>query len=262
MVPYYQVSAFTRDYRRGNPAGVALLERWRPDAELLDIARENDLSETAFLVPRPDGDHDLRWFTPVGEIDLCGHATLASAHVLLNERGRPGEQPVIFHSASGRLGVARDDTRLVLDFPSRPPAPRAAPPGLAKAFGVEPLEVGVSRDLLVVLPDAAAVRGLAPDLDYLAGLELTGTIVTAPGDVSGVDFVSRFFAPREGIPEDPVTGSAHCTLIPYWAAKLERETLHARQVSPRGGELWCRLAGDRVRIGGHAVTYLAGELRV
>jgi PhzF family phenazine biosynthesis protein len=260
MLPYYQIQAFTAHPHGGNPAGVCLPGTPRPAAQMQRIAAEIGLSETAFVSPRGDGSWDLRWFTPVHEVDLCGHGTLATAHALWRERG-VGGQELVFHTQSGRVRVTRHDPWLELDFPARPATGCPAPAGLDHALGATPVAVAAARDLLVELPDAATVRGLEPDQEALAALETFAVVVTAPGDAEGVDFVSRFFAPREGIGEDPVTGSAHCTLVPWWAQKLGRTALVAHQVSPRGGEIRCRLAGDRVHLRGRAVTWLAGELR-
>jgi PhzF family phenazine biosynthesis protein len=256
VIPYYQVQAFTTSIHGGNPAGVCLLDAWLPDATLQAIARENGLSETAFLVSR-----HLRWFTPAVEVVLCGHATLATSHVLWHEHNVKDDL-LKFDTLSGLLTVTREGDRLVLDFPARPAIPCEAPPDLLDSLGVTQTRhvAKASEDWLVVLDDEAAVRALAPDFARLAAADARGVIVTAPGH--DVDFVSRFFGPRAGIDEDPVTGSAHTTLIPYWAAALGRDAMTARQVSARGGELWCELRGQRVRIAGQAVTYLAGELRV
>jgi PhzF family phenazine biosynthesis protein len=263
--PFYHVDAFTGEPFTGNPAAVVLLADWPADPVLQCMAAEHALSETAFTVKRGAW-YELRWFTPTVEVDLCGHATLAAAHVLFRHAGHPGTT-VEFRSQSGPLGVERTGDLLVLDFPSRPAAPCAAPEALVRGLGWEPVEVLKARDYLAVFADEAEVRALNPDMRALAGLECTGVIATAPaaargraaGD-AGPDFVSRFFAPQCGIPEDPVTGSAHCTLVPYWAARLGRKKLAARQVSARGGELWCEDAGSRVKIGGRAVTYLRGEV--
>lgn len=258
----YQVDAFTAERFRGNPAAVVPLEAWLPDELMQAIAAENALSETAFFVPAPEaGRYELRWFTPAAEVDLCGHATLATAFVLLEVLGRDGDV-VTFDSASGPLGVRRgEEGRLVLDFPARPAEPSDPPEGLERALGAGAVEVRrASRDYLVVLEREAEVRGLRPDFGRLEALDLAGTIVTAPGDE--VDFVSRYFCPAFGILEDPVTGSAHSTLVPYWSARLGRRTLRARQVSSRGGELHCVDRGDRVEIGGQAVLYLEGRIRL
>lgn len=257
-IRYYEVAAFTSKLFGGNPAGVCLLANWLPDATLQSIAAENNLSETAFLVPR-GADYDLRWFTPELEIDLCGHATLASAFVLFSEAGFQGNS-IRFHSKSGVLGVSREGEILELDFPSRPAQPCTAPDALIRGLGKAPAQVLKSRDYFAVFASEADVRALKPDFTLLASVDALGIIVTAPGGDS--DFVSRFFAPSAGVPEDPVTGSAHCTLIPYWAERLAKTELFARQVSKRGGELYCRIAGDRVRIGGKAVLFLRGGIEV
>jgi len=258
-IPYYQVDAFTSAVFGGNPAGVCPLDEWLDDLLLQSIAAENNLSETAFFVPR--GDHyELRWFTPRVEVDLCGHATLASAHVIF-EQLDPESERVVFESQSGRLAVSRRADLLALDFPSRPPAAlAAATEDIAVRLGAPPAELRASRDLLAVFADEDAVAGLKPDIPALGELDYLGIIVTAPGRRS--DFVSRFFAPRAGIDEDPVTGSAHCTLIPYWSERLGKKQLHALQVSTRGGELFCEDRGERVSIAGRAVTYLEGEIRL
>jgi predicted PhzF superfamily epimerase YddE/YHI9 len=257
--PFYHVDAFAGAPFAGNPAAVVLLADWPADEVLQRMAAEHNLSETAFLVRR-GARHELRWFTPTVEVDLCGHATLAAAHVLFRHAGHRGTT-VEFGSRSGPLGVERAGDLLVLDFPSRPGVPCPAPGALAQGLGRQPVEVLKARDFLAVFADEREVRALAPDMGVLAGLEAEGVIATAPGPAGGAyAFVSRMFAPRCGIPEDPVCGSAHCTLVPYWAARLGTRKLVARQVSARGGELWCEDAGDRVRIGGRAVTYLQGEV--
>ena len=257
-IPYYHVDAFTSTPFAGNPAGVCVLEAWLPDETVLGIAAENNLSETAFLV-EGEGHYDLRWFTPVTEVDLCGHATLASAHVVFRHLGHTS--PVVrFESKSGTLRVAREEQILVLDFPARPGERCDAPAALVEGLGREPVETYRARDHMAVFGTQAEIEALAPDMALLKEVVSLGVIATAPGDE--VDFVSRFFAPTVGIPEDPVTGSAHCTLIPYWSARLGKQVLHARQVSARGGELYCQDAGERVRIGGRAVTYLTGEIEL
>ncbi len=256
---FFQVDAFARSVFRGNPAGVCPLECWPGDGLLQGIAAENNLSETAFFVKKGPGEYDLRWFTPAVEVDLCGHATLASAYVIFRFL-EPDLASVTFHTRSGPLTVERRGELLVMDFPSRPAEPVEAPPDLVRGLGVQPAEVLRSRDYLAVLGSEDDVARLAPDMEALARLECVGVIATAPG--TGCDFVSRFFAPRVGVPEDPVTGSAHCTLVPYWAARLGLGRLRARQISARGGELECELRGDRVRIGGHAALYLEGTLHV
>ncbi|MFL7808129.1 MAG: PhzF family phenazine biosynthesis protein [Anaerolineae bacterium] len=257
-IPYYHVDAFTSTPFAGNPAGVCVLKAWLPDETMLGIAAENNLSETAFLV-EGEGHYDLRWFTPVTEVDLCGHATLASAHVVFTQLGHTS--PVVrFESKSGTLRVAREEQILVLDFPARPGERCDAPAALVEGLGREPVETYRARDYMAVFGTQAEIEALAPDMALLKEVVSLGVIATAPGDE--VDFVSRFFAPTVGIPEDPVTGSAHCTLIPYWSARLGKQVLHARQVSARGGELYCQDAGERVRIGGRAVTYLTGEIEL
>jgi PhzF family phenazine biosynthesis protein len=255
---YWVVDAFTSRRFGGNPAGVCPLDRWLEDETLQSIAAENHLAETAFLVPRGD-EFELRWFTPTVEMDLCGHATLASAWALFHLRGNSREA-LTFHTKSGALTVTRDGERLVLDFPARPAAPCAPPPGLVAALGITPREVLRANDLLCVLESEAAVRAVSPDIRALARLDTRGIIVTAPG--TDADFVSRFFAPAVGVDEDPVTGSAHCTLVPYWAARLGKTQLFARQVSQRGGELWCEARGARVALAGHAVLYLEGRIEI
>ena len=260
-LPIYQVDAFADAVFAGNPAAVVPLESWLPDATLLAIAAENNLAETAFFVRQGDV-CELRWFTPAVEVDLCGHATLATAFVIATAL-EPGRERVTFTTRqAGALTVTREGERFVLDFPARPPAPVSLHADLLPALGgPAPAAVLGARDYLVVYDDAATVRALAPDMVRLAELDRAAVCVTAPGD-DGVDFVSRFFAPAMGISEDPVTGSAHCTLIPYWAQRLGRTTLSARQVSARGGHLACGLVGDRVKIGGTAVLYLEGVIHV
>jgi len=259
-LPIYQVDAFTDGLFGGNPAAVCPLEAWLPDATMQAIAAENNLSETAFLVP-DGGDYALRWFTPTVEVDLCGHATLASAHVVFRFL-EPERESVNFHTLkAGTLAVTRRADMLVMDFPSRPASPAPAPPGLLAALGGAPREVLRARDYLVVYDSAAEIAALDPDLAALAKVDCWAAIVTAPGE-DGIDFVSRFFAPKQGVPEDPVTGSAHCTLVPYWAKRLGKVELEARQLSRRGGALRCALNGNRVSIGGRAVVYLEGQISV
>jgi PhzF family phenazine biosynthesis protein len=252
----YQIDAFTRQIFHGNPAAVCPLPHWLDDVLLQAIATENNLSETAFFVPTPQGYH-LRWFTPVAEVDLCGHATLAAAHVLFEHLGHPGAT-IHFNSRSGPLIVARQGDRLEMDFPARVAHPCAMPTALLEGLGQLPVEVLEADDYLAVFADEATVRALRPDYTRLAQLDLRGVCITAPG--RDADFVSRFFAPKFGIPEDPVTGSAHCELAPYWAARLGKTTFHARQISQRGGEVDCQLNGDRVLLSGHAVTFMTAEI--
>jgi PhzF family phenazine biosynthesis protein len=218
------------------------------------VAAENNLSETAFFAPEGAG-YRIRWFTPTLEVDLCGHATLASAFIILTEL-QPGLSAVGFESRSGHLSVSRDGELFCLDFPSRPPERVAPVPGLAAALGVEVAETWQARDLIAVLASEDAVRGLQPDMAALSGIEAFSVVATAAG--RSVDFVSRCFAPKEGIPEDPVTGSTHCSLAPFWAGRLGRTKLHARQLSARGGELFCELQGARVKIAGRAVKFSSG----
>ena len=254
----YQVDAFTTKPFGGNPAAIVPLTEWLPTATMQSIALENNLSETAFFVP--DGDeYGLRWFTPTFEIDLCGHATLATAHVLFEVLNASGDT-LKFQTKSGRLTVAREDGRLVLDFPSRPAAVCEAPEGLIEAIGKEPKEVLRARDYMLVYGSEEEVLAIKPNFEALMNINTHAVIVTAAASDS--DFVSRFFAPEVGVAEDPVTGSAHCTLIPYWAEKLGKTAMFARQVSARGGELHCELRGDRVKIGGNATLYMKGEIYV
>jgi len=257
-IDIYQVDAFATRPFEGNPAAVCPLDQWLPDELMQSIAMENNLSETAFFVPEEEG-YRIRWFTPVAEVDLCGHATLASAWVLFNCLGLEGDE-VIFLSRSGRLPVRRNENQLELDFPAQSPRPCATPEGIAQAIGAEPLECREFVDLLVIFDDPAAVREARPDMAALAALDYRGIIITAPGEDH--DFISRFFGPAVGVPEDPVTGSAHTKLTPYWAGRLGKNCLRARQVSARGGDLLCTLNGERVLIAGQAVLYLRGSLEV
>ncbi len=259
-LPLYQVDAFTDRLFGGNPAGVVPLEEWPSDRVLQAIAAENNLAETAFFLRRGDG-YELRWFTPKVEVDLCGHATLASAYVIFRFLA-PELRRVVFQTReAGTLTVTREGEALAMDFPARPAKPVEPPAGLAAALGETPEAVLAARDHLAVFRDAATVRALAPDSAALERLDCFAVIATAPGD-GEIDFVSRFFAPKAGIPEDPVTGSAHCTLIPYWAERLGKARLKAKQVSPRGGDLDCAIAGDRVTVAGRCVLYLEGMISV
>ena len=256
----FQVDAFTTRRFSGNPAAVIPMDRFLADSVLQAIAQENNLSETAFLV-RENGDYRLRWFTPVAEVPLCGHATLASAAVVM-ERLEPARNEVVFHTRSGPLTVKRAEAGYVMDFPSKPPERVAVPPGFADALGVVPSEVFANDfNYMAVLHSAEAVRELAPDLAAIARLDRPGICVTAPGD-DGYDFVSRYFVPAKGVPEDPVTGSTHCMLTPYWADRLGKTELRAFQASRRGGEVVCRLLGDRVELKGSCVFYLEGEVEI
>jgi predicted PhzF superfamily epimerase YddE/YHI9 len=265
-LPIYQVDAFTDRAFAGNPAAVMPLDTWLPDALLQQIAAENNLAETAFLISKGDRYH-IRWFTPTVEVDLCGHATLAAAHVITHVLA-PGRRDLRFDSRSGELRVTDDGNRLVLDFPTLPVT--AAPDRLAAVaacFDRRPQAVFKNDSYIAyvaVFDTAADITAIRPDFAALGQLD-KDVIVTAPGDVSAdddIDFVSRFFAPNHGIPEDPVTGSAHCLLAHYWAGRLGKTTFHARQVSPRGGDLWLELQGDRVLIAGHAVSVLKGVMTI
>jgi PhzF family phenazine biosynthesis protein len=255
-IPMYQVDAFAGRPFAGNPAAICPLEAWLDDERMQSIAFENNLSETAFFVPDGDG-YALRWFTPATEVDLCGHATLASAFVVFRHLA-PQRESVQFQTRSGRLTVTRNGERLAMDFPSRPAVPVEAHPKLVGALGAAPKEILGAQDYLLVYENEEQVRALKPDMAGLMEIDRFAVIVTAPG--RDCDFVSRFFAPAKGVPEDPVTGRAHCTLIPYWSRRLEKKQLFARQVSRRGGELWCEDLGDRVQIAGQAVEFFSGTI--
>ena len=256
-----QVDAFTNRPFAGNPAGVCILPKAAEPAWMLDVAREMNLAETAFLVPQADG-YDLRWFTPTVEVDLCGHATLASAHVLWEGGHLQNSAQARFHTKSGLLTADQRDGLIELDFPATPVSPTPPPAGLVDAIGAKARFVGRSKfDYLVEIESESLVRRLDPDMTAIARVQARGVIVTSRADAkSKYDFVSRFFAPQSGVPEDPVTGSAHCALAPYWSAKLGKQELIAYQASARGGELRLRIEGERVKIGGQAVTVLRGEL--
>ena len=257
-IPIFQVDAFSSDVFSGNPAAVCPLPHWLDKRTMQLIARENNLSETAFFVH--EGDHyHIRWFTPVEEVDLCGHATLASAFIIFTELDL-NISNVLFDSLSGPLGVERKGEILSLDFPSQPPSECDPPIELVTGLGIKPAAVLKSSDYFVVYDHEEDIRSLRPNMDLLKRVDLRGVIVTAPGICS--DFVSRFFAPRLGIDEDPVTGSAHCALTPYWSKRLGKKDLHALQVSERGGELFCRDMGERVIISGRAVKYLQGTITI
>lgn len=255
-IPIYQIDVFTEVQFRGNPAAVCFFDSWVDDTTLQNIAAENNLAETAFVVSR-ENFYELRWFTPEIEIDLCGHATLAAACALRKYAGR-GEQEMLFHTKSGELSVRCTDDLYTLNFPSRPAAPVPVPEALVCGLGKAPVEILKSRDYLAVYEKEQDIVDILPDFTALNELDCLGIIATAPGD--DVDFVSRFFAPGAGVPEDPVTGSSHCTLIPYWSARLGKRKLSARQLSRRGGKLSCEDAGERVYIAGKAVVYLKGEI--
>jgi len=257
-IPLYQVDAFTGKIFRGNPAAVCILEAWLDEKVLQGIAAENNLSETAFLVRLSQGRYGLRWFTPAVEVDLCGHATLASAFVIFSFVDS-GLTAIDFETASGRLSVSKAGDLLSMNFPERKAVPTEAPQLLFDALGMNPVEIYKSRDLLAVFENEEKIQEMEPDFERMKQMRDTfAVIVTAPG--VNCDFVSRFFAPNAGIPEDPVTGSAHCTLTPYWAERLGKNKLHAFQLSNRGGELFCEHLGDRVRISGHSVLYSKGEI--
>ena len=259
--PLHQVDAFTSRLFGGNPAAVVFLERWLPDGVMMAIAAENNLAETAFLLA--DGGDDpipLRWFAPTMEIDLCGHATLASGHVLFTTREVKGDV-IRFTTRSGVLSVTRRGELLELDLPSRPGERVDVGDALVEALGARPGEAWRARDLVAVFATEAEIRALAPDFARIAALDAFAVAATAPGG-DGVDYVARFFVPQAGIPEDPATGSSHCTLTPYWAERLGRTRLTARQLSARGGEFTCELRGDRVGVAGHAVEFLRGVIEV
>lgn len=258
-IPMYQVDAFAGHVFSGNPAAVCPLDTWLPDAQMQSIAAENNLAETAFFVRNGHG-YKLRWFTPAVEVDLCGHATLASAFIILNDL-TPGERSVSFETKSGTLTVTRDGDLFSMDFPSRPPEPcDNVFPALIPALGGKPEVVLAARDYFVVYGSEEELRALKPDMQALMTLDKFAVIATAPSHE--VDFVSRFFAPAKGVPEDPVTGSAHCSLIPYWSKRLGKKKLHAYQVSPRSGELWLEDRGERVTISGKAVRFFEGTIFV
>jgi PhzF family phenazine biosynthesis protein len=260
---YHVIDAFTDKLFSGNPAGVCLLDGQIDDAIMQNIAAENNLSETAFLLKHGDGHYGLRWFTPTMEVDLCGHATLASAFVLFDDKEKDTAE-LKFDTASGELVVTRDGDLLCLNFPSSPPREYPAHPAIGKALGVEPEAVFESIDFLVLVENEETLRQLTPDFSALRKLASEGNIpglgiiVTAPG--TDCDFVSRYFAPEAGVPEDPVTGRAHCTLTPFWSKKLGKKVMDARQLSKRGGVLRCENYGDRVKISGKAVRYLKGTI--
>ncbi len=264
-IPIYQVDAFASQVFAGNPAAVCPLEAWLPDALMQAIALENNLSETAFVVKRGAGaerdgaEYDLRWFTPVHEVDLCGHATLGSAYVIANHLNG-GAIEIKFHTRSGLLTVTRDGELYTLDFPVMPPTRIDDDPAVAEALGAAPKELWDRKKKMAVFESEAEIAALTPDMTKLAALDTRGVIATAPGEAC--DFVSRYFAPRAGIPEDPVTGSAHCITTPYWAERLGMNKLSARQISARGGALEVELRGERVLISGRVVPYMEGRIRV
>ncbi|HBC56765.1 MAG TPA: isomerase [Gammaproteobacteria bacterium] len=254
----YQVDAFAEKQFEGNPAAVIPLEKWLPDSVMQAIAEENNLAETAFFVPSKSGYH-IRWFTPNKEVKLCGHATLASAHVLFNILGCK-EEVLSFGSLSGELRVFRNGNLLTLDFPKQSPSVCSTPSELVTGLGIAPLECLKHEDYLAVFENEDEVLGLTPNHAALSKLDLRGVIATAPS--SQFDFIVRFFAPKYGIPEDPVTGSAYTQLMPYWSGRLDKSKLRAKQVSKRGGQLICELKGTRVLISGSSVTYMEGSIDI
>lgn len=256
--PIYQIDAFTSRLFGGNPAAVVLLDEWLPDATLAAIAAENNLAETAFVIAHGE-EMPLRWFTPTVEVDLCGHATLATAHVLF-QSVFPAASRLTFGTRSGNLVVTRNGEFLTMDFPSRPGKAVDVTSAMINALGLQPREAYLARDLLVIVDSEAQVRAFQPDFARIATVDAFAVILSAPGEA--VDYVYRFFAPRQGIPEDPVTGSANCTVVPYWAARLGKAALDAHQLSARGGELRTALNGDRVLISGRTVEYLRGEITI
>jgi len=257
-LPLYQVDAFTSRIFSGNPAAVVLLDEWLPNKSLAAIAAENNLSETAFVVPHGDP-MPLRWFTPAVEVDLCGHATLATAHVLFRHVF-PDANTLTFGTKSGTLTVERRGDALSIDVPARPGRRVKISDSIVAALGVRPREAYRARDLLVIFETESDIRNFQPNFRRIASLGTFAVTISAPGNET--DYVYRFFAPLQGIPEDPVTGSANCTLVPYWADRLGRGELSAKQLSARGGDLQCALRGDRVHISGRAVEYLRGEIVV
>ncbi|WP_457571981.1 PhzF family phenazine biosynthesis protein [Desulfovulcanus sp.] len=258
-IPIYQIDAFTSQVFAGNPAAVCLLENWLNTQTLQAIARENNVSETAFIIQK-ENCYEIRWFSPSVEVDLCGHATLASAFVIFNYIDTSTDKITFASSKSGELIVFRENDLLKMNFPSQPPKPCNPPKELFEALGIKPVEVLSSEDYLAVFQNEDEIISLKPNMEKLKQLNLRGVIVTAKGKKA--DFVSRFFAPKLGINEDPVTGSAHCTLIPYWKTKMGKKTFYAQQLSQRGGELYCEDCGDRVAISGKAVKFMQGTITI
>jgi PhzF family phenazine biosynthesis protein len=254
----YQIDAFASKPFEGNPAAVCPLDEWLPDKIMQSIAQENNLSETAFFIPTGDGFH-IRWFTPTCEVDLCGHATLAAAYVLFNILGHKSDK-IKFNSKSGMLAVTKDDERLVMDFPAQPPVLCDIPKEIVEAFDVAPIECLKSEDFIVVFKNEIDIESANPDFEQLKKLDLRGVIITAKS--SRYDFIARFFAPKYGVPEDPVTGSAYTQLAPYWASKIGPKRFSVKQVSSRGGELSCEIVDDRVLISGKAIKYLEGKIKI
>jgi PhzF family phenazine biosynthesis protein len=258
-IPIFQVDAFTSELFKGNPAAVCPLERWLPDNTMQEIAKENNLSETAFFINK-NNTFDIRWFTPVSELDLAGHPTLATAHVIIKELNFKLEK-IIFKTKIGDiLTVTQKDTLFIMNFPSRPPQLENNIKSVAEALGKKPKSLLRHRDAVAVFDNEEDIKSISPNMEKLKKLDYPAVIVTAPGNK--VDFVSRNFAPKLGIPEDPVTGSAHCELIPYWSKILNKKELFAHQISERGGKLYCTLNEDRVTIGGEAITFLKGKIEI
>lgn len=255
-IPFYQVDSFTQTLFKGNPAGVCILDAWLPDVILQNIAMENNLSETAFVVRNADR-FAIRWFTPNAEVDLCGHATLASAYVLFQELGY-SEDTIYFDCERGPLLVHRNSGSMTLDFPLDPPSPIETPEIIRQALNCDIIETLKAREYLVIVKDELTLRNLQPNHELLKQLDVIGIIVSAPGDQ--YDFVSRCFYPKLSVPEDPVTGSAHCISMPYWAEKFDKDILTAEQVSARTGQLRCAIRGDRLLISGDAILYLKGQI--
>lgn len=254
----YQIDAFANKAFEGNPAAIIPLKEWLDDETLQSIAEENNLSETAYFVKTQNGFH-IRWFTPTTEVDLCGHATLAAAFVIYNEL-RYKQDNIAFESKSGILNVINDNDLLIMDFPSQPPTICKLPIQIEQALNIKPIECLEAEDYIVVLENEKDVLTAKPKLELLTDIDLRGVIITAKSET--YDFVSRFFAPKYGINEDPVTGSAHTQLIPYWTKQLNKNKLHAKQISKRGGELYCELIGNRISIAGYAVKYMQGEIEI
>src|SRR6056297_744478 len=257
----YQVDAFTENVFSGNPAAVIPVTEWPEESVMQKIAAENNLSETAFYQQKDESTYSIRWFTPETEVDLCGHATLATAHVLFHHKNYQHHE-VTFRSNSGDLMVSLKEGRYTMNFPSNKPDPIPVPKLLPEAIGVIPLYTGVNTDLLVLIQDEKTVSSMKPDLLILKKMEVRGIIITAPSESGHYDFVSRFFAPSVGVSEDPVTGSAHTVLTPFWAKRLGKNKLKARQISDRGGDLYCEDLGKRTEIGGYACTYMIGEISI
>lgn len=257
--PIYTVDAFTDHVFGGNPAAVCPLTEWLPTATMQQLANENNLSETAFFVQRPDGDYDIRWFTPELEIDLAGHPTLATAYVLFNELGY-SQDIIRFHSKSGLLTVTKNGNLMEMNFPARMPVACEIPTHLLEGFSIQPKQVLRSRDYFLIYESQEEIEKVMPDFVQLNQVETLGIIITAKGNTA--DFVSRFFVPNSVIGEDPVTGSAHATLIPYWARALGKTSMKAEQLSKRRGTLWCGIHGDRVTIAGKAVLYMKGAYQI